>query len=251
MSREPDVLHLSIAPSPHIREGENTARIMWTVACTLAPILLFALVNFGWYAGVVTLTSVGSCVVFEALWQKFSGRPITAGDGSAVVTGMLLAFVLPPNVPLFVAVVGAGVAIIVAKQLFGGLGCNIWNPALVGRAFVQIAYPQYVTLSSWPVVSGRGFTRVFQDIRNVAAAGADSAACDVISRATPLANDAVSSIAPSAAGHVHMMYPSLKALFLGHIPGCIGETSAILILAGGLFLIYKGYVNWKVPAVFL
>ncbi len=251
MSQEPDILQLSIASSPHIREDDNTARIMWTVVCTLVPILLFALVNFGWYAGVVTLTSVASCVVFEGLWQKLSGRPITAGDGSAVVTGMLLAFVLPPNVPLFVVIVGSGVAIIVAKQLFGGLGCNIWNPALVGRAFVQIAYPQYVTLSAWPVVSGRGFGRIFQDIRNVAATGAGAASCDVISRATPLAHDAVSSIAPDAAGHVHTMYPSLKALFLGHIPGCIGETSAVLILAGGLFLIYKGYVNWKVPVVFL
>ena len=242
---------LSVAASPHIRQAEDVRTIMWTVVMTLAPIGFLSLYLFGWYAGVVIAASVLSCVIFEAAWQRAAGRPITIADGSAVVTGLLLAYVMPPNTPVFVMVVSAAVSMLIAKHLFGGLGYNIWNPALVGRAFAQIAYPTYVSLSTWPMVQGRGLARVFQDIRNAAPAGASPAGYDAVSSATPLAYPAVTSFAPDANGTVHVMYGTLKQLFLGLIPGSLGETSALLIILGGAFLIYRGYINWRVPAVFL
>jgi len=262
---------LSIGVGPHIREGEDIARIMWTVNLALAPIGVGALFLFGWYAGLVIATSVGACMAFEAIWQKLSGKRVTVGDGSAVITGMLLAFVLPPNVPLFVVVMASGVAMIIAKHLFGRLGYNIWNPALVGRAFVQIAYPALVTPPAWPIVTGSGFGRILQDVRNAAPAGgagqgvdavsmamqvgapagASPQTFDAISMATPLGWPALQTFVPTAEGTVHPMYGSLKALFVGNVPGCIGETSALLILVGGALLIYRGHINWKVPAVFL
>ena len=253
MSQPPgiDVNRLSVAVSPHIREGDSVSRIMWTVNLTLLPVGIGSLFIFGWYTGAVILTCVASCVLSEALWQRLSRKPVTVSDGSAVITGMLLAFVLPPNVPLFVAVVGSAFGILIAKQIFGGIGYNIWNPALAGRAFVQLAYPAFVTPSAWPIVSGSGLSRVFQDVRSVAPSGANPQAYDAVSMATTLSHDALATFTPDANGSLHVAYPSLKALFVGNIPGCIGETSALLIIIGGVFLIYKGYVNWKVPAVYL
>lgn len=250
MSEGLDLSRLSIATSPHIREEESVSTIMWWVVAALAPASFFGIYNFGWYAGVVIVVSVATAVAAEALWQKLTGGPVTVYDGSAVITGLLVALVIPPNVPLYVPLVASAVGIIIAKQLFGGLGCNIWNPALVGRAFVQIAYPQYVTLSAWPLLSGSGFSRFFQDIRNAAPLGTSPSAYDAVLQATPLAQEAVESLAPSG-DSLHIMYPSLKPLFFGGIPGCIGETSALLLVLGGLFLVYKGYISWKVPAVFL
>jgi electron transport complex protein RnfD len=244
-------LPLSIAASPHIRQAEDVRTIMWTVAATLAPIGILSLYLFGWYAGVVIAVSVGSCVLLEAAWQRIAGKPVTVSDGSAVVTGLLLAFVMPPNSPVFVIAASAAVSMLIAKHLFGGLGYNIWNPALIGRAFAQIAYPTYVSLSTWPIVQGRGLARVLKDIRDVAPAGTSPAGYDAVSAATPLAREAISSFAPDAAGNVHVTYGSLKHLFLGVIPGSLGETSALLIILGGAFLIYRGYINWRVPAVFL
>lgn len=248
MSVETESRVLSIATSPHIREEESVNRIMWRVILALMPIGVASLFLFGWYAGLVILASVASCVFFEAAWQKLAKKPITINDGSAVVTGLLLAYVLPPNVPIFVAVVGAGISIIIAKQIFGGLGYNIWNPALIGRAFVQIAYPQFVSLSVWPILKSISWTGPLQDIRNAAPADqAASGAFDAVSSATPLSYPAVHGISTASAPGAY----SLWDMFVGTIPGCIGETSALLILIGGIYLISKGYINWKVPAVFL
>jgi len=246
-----DASRLSVGVSPHIREGEDVSRIMWTVLLTLVPIGVGALFLFGWYAGVIIIACVVSCVFFEALWQKLAKKPVTVTDGSAIITGLLLAYVLPPNVPVFVAVVSSAFSIIIAKQIFGGLGYNVWNPALSGRAFAQIAYPAIITPSAWPIVQGSGFQRLFQDIRHIAPVGAGPEGYDAISLATPLNVDALKTFAPDAGGNAHLMYPSLKPLFIGNIPGCIGETSALLIILGGLYLIYRGYINWKVPAVYL
>ncbi len=243
---------LSVAASPHIRGDETIPRIMWSVVLALGPIGLWSLYLFGWYAGVVILTSVASAVFFEAAWQLVSRKPVTVSDGSAVVTGTLLAYVMPPNCPIYVIVVSAAVAMLIAKHLFGGLGCNIWNPALVGRAFAQIAYPAAVTLSTWPVVRGEGWARLAMDVRNAGPAGSAGTAggYDAVSQATPLAYEALRTIAPTT-GAAREMYPHLADLFFGTTPGCIGETSALLILLGGLYLISRGYVNWRVPAVFL
>jgi len=245
------IARLSVGASPHIRETEDVRTIMWTVVLTLVPVGLFSMYLFGWYAGVVIVASVASCVIFEAAWQLAARKAVTISDGSAIITGLLLAFVMPPNVPIYVIVVSAAVAMIVAKHFFGGLGCNIWNPALVGRAFAQVAYPSVVSLSAWPIVKGRGWERLLVDVRHSVGAASSTRVYDAVTQATPLAYDALQSLVPAKTGAVNAMYPNLKALFVGTVPGCIGETSSLLILIGGLFLIYRGYVNWRLPAVFL
>jgi electron transport complex protein RnfD len=157
---------------------------MWTVAMALLPALAAGVYVFGWRVLHVTALTVVACVVTEAVIQRLRGLPITIGDGSAVVTGVLLAFVLPPNVRWYVPVAGAVVAIGIAKQAFGGLGANFFNPALVARAFLQFAFPRQVSLAKWPLVRAdgdygwSGLGRVLRD--------ASPGAPDAVTRATPL-----------------------------------------------------------------
>ncbi|NOZ24190.1 MAG: RnfABCDGE type electron transport complex subunit D [Planctomycetes bacterium] len=211
---------LIVSASPHIRSPENVSRIMWTVAATLAPAGLWAWYWFGFAALRVVAFSVIAAMGTELVIQKLMRRTeVTLSDGSAVVTGLLLAYVLPANAPWYVPVVGSFVAISIGKQAFGGLGYNIWNPALVGRAFVQFAYPQAVSLSQWPTHP------------------------DGATHASPL----MRKIAEGAGAGGW----NLGDLFLGRVPGCIGEVSALLLLLGGLFLIWRGYVRWQMPASYL
>lgn len=216
---------LLVGPSPHVAAPDSIPRIMWSVVMALTPALLMAWANFGWYALSVVGVSVATAVVTEATIQRLRGVEVTVGDGSAVLTGMLLAMTLPPNVPLYIPLVGSAFAIGVAKHAFGGLGCNIWNPALVGRAFLLAAYSGYVVMSKWPVVNTRFSGNILTD---------------AITRATPLA------VLKSAPLEFFKQY-SLWDLATGLIPGSIGETSAIALVAGGVFLILRGVVNWRLP----
>jgi len=217
-----------VSVSPHIASTESTSRIMWQVVAALIPAGIWAVIQFGpgvlWVVGLCVVT----CVACEAIIQKLRGRPVTVHDGSAVVTGLLLAYVLPAQVvvegevrlmPWFVPVVGSIVAIAVAKQAFGGLGNNIWNPALVGRAFVQVSWAKYVSLSQWAVPRIRGEGLV-----------------DATTAATAL--------------YTKKALYTTADLFLGRIPGSIGEISALLLLAGGIYLIARKYVDWRLPACY-
>ena len=176
-----------VTVSPHRREGESVPLVMWTVVLALLPAGAVAVYVFGWRALYVTALAVASCVATEAIIQKLRGVRITIGDGSAAVTGVLLAFVLPPSVPWYVPVVGGVVAIGLAKQAFGGLGANFFNPALVARAFLQFAFPTHVSLGKWPMlVEGvRGFGSIARDCGFDAVTGAT--AVDAVAGATPLA----------------------------------------------------------------
>jgi len=221
-----------VSASPHLRERETTARIMWSVAAVLAPAGVWSVYVFGWGALYVIALCVATSMVTEEAIQRLRGRPSTLRDGSAVVTGLLLAYILPshsvilrpgqmPQLALLkwqVPVIGAVVAIAIAKHCFGGLGHNIWNPALVGRAFVQIAFPQHVSLSAWPWPPGR--------------------TADAVTRAT--------SLSKSVAAH----FP-VKDLFFGFCPGSLGEVSAFLLLLGGAYLILRRYVDWRLPLGYL
>ncbi|MEW6357535.1 MAG: RnfABCDGE type electron transport complex subunit D [Planctomycetota bacterium] len=211
---------LIVGTSPHIRSAENVSRIMWTVAATLAPAGLWAWYWFGFTALRVVAFSVIAAMATELVIQKFMLRvPVTLRDGSAVVTGLLLAYVLPANAPWYVPVVGSFIAVGIGKHAFGGLGYNIWNPALVGRAFVQFAYPQHVSLALWPTHPD-GTTHASPLMRKIAE-GATAGGWD------------------------------LGDLFLGRIPGCIGEVSALLLILGGAFLIWRGYVRWQLPLSYI
>ena len=204
-----------VTPIPHLKAPISINRIMKLVLLALAPAGLLGVFFFGLSALLIILITVASCMVFEAAYQKITKQTVSINDCSAAVTGLLLAFNLPSTVPLWMPVVGSFVAIIVAKQLFGGLGQNFINPALAGRAFLMAAY--------MPEMAG-GFTEPF------------TAPFDVVSTATPLA-------AYEAVNHF--------TLLTGAHGGTIGETSAIAIIIGGLFLILKKIITWHVPLTYL
>lgn len=196
---------------------------MWSVVLALVPALAASVYYFGPRAALLEATAVFSAVLTESLIQKLRRVPLTVLDGSAVITGLLLAFNLPPGVPLWLAAVGAAFGIAIGKHAFGGLGQNVFNPALVGRVFVMHSWITRMTSWSPPL------TPLY--------AGIDGA-----TYATPL-----NALKESLPG----FQPSLGAMFLGNTGGCIGETSALALLLGGLFLLLRGYIRWQTPAAFV
>jgi len=229
---EPSFWTVSI--SPHVKGSESVEKIMWTVVACLIPPLILSIFVFGFQTLIITLVSVGSCVATEAISQKVLQRPTTIKDGSAVITGLLLAYIIPPGVPYWMPILGAVLAIFVTKHLMGGIGFNIWNPALMGRAFLLATYPVAMT-SAW-----------LPPIRDVAIFKYMGPGVDAVSTATPLYVLKHYGIGPlmEQFGTMPTIY---KDFFVGWRPGCIGETSALLLLLGGLFLLYKRYITWHIP----
>lgn len=224
-----DLGMLTVSAAPHIRTDESTAKIMWSVNIALAPAALFSVFYFGFLALRTIILSVVVCVFTEYIIQKWQKKVITIADGSAVVTGLLLAMNLPPEVPWYLPIAGGVTAIGLAKHTMGGLGYNIFNPALIGRA---------VLLASWPTAM-TSWTKM-------------TSAVDGVTSATPLAilkmqgfESLLSHFGDSAGLVPWNLY---KALILGFRNGSLGETSILLIFLGGVYLIYKGYINWQVPA---
>jgi len=213
----------TVSSSPHIRAKVTTASIMMDVAIALLPALVSGVFYFGFRAAYLTLLSIIFCVGFEYLWQKLTKREVTITDGTAVVTGMLLAFNLPIGAPWWLLLVGSFFAIVIVKQFFGGVGNNFMNPALAGRAFLLASWP--VLMTSWiPPFTSSGN------------------ALDVVSTATPLA-----VLKDEAAGTL----PPLTDMFLGNVCGCIGETSALALLLGGLYLVLKRVISVRIPLSFV
>jgi electron transport complex protein RnfD len=222
---------LNISPAPHISSKVNTKRIMWSVVGALMPAFVYAVHIFGERVILLTLLSVISAVGTEYLFGRIAKRKITISDGSAVVTGLLLAFNISASSPWWLPVVGSAFAIFVVKCIFGGVGYNIFNPALAGRAFLMASWPR-IMASSWIEPIGGTLS------------GLPTAALDGISQATPLTLLKVNP-AQSVAESLNSTY-MLKALFYGNVGGCIGETSALLLLAGALYLFVRRYADWKI-----
>ena len=221
--------NLAISSSPHIRASHSTATIMRDVCIALLPALVASIYFFGPRALVVTLVSVAACVFFEWAYRKIMKLDNTIRDGSAVVTGVLLAFVCPVTIPYWAIIIGAFFAIIVVKQVFGGIGKNFMNPALGGRAFM---FSWAVLMTTW-VKSGT-HVGVFQSVT-------DTANLDGMTAATPLAAMKLGELPAT----------SIMNSFVGNIGGCIGETSAILLLLGGLYLIVRKVISPRIPLVFI
>ncbi|MBP5171029.1 MAG: RnfABCDGE type electron transport complex subunit D [Bacteroidales bacterium] len=216
---------LYVSMSPHIHGDDSVARNMYRVILALVPALLVSVYAFGWPALLVTAISIASCVVFEYLITRYlMKRPNTLADGSAVLTGLLLAFNLPSNLPWWIVVVGALVAIGMAKMSFGGLGNNIFNPALVGRVFLLISFPQQMT--TWPL------TRM-----QIAASGTDA-----LTGATPLAL--------IKAGQLDQL-PSALDMLLGNVGGSLGEVAALALLVGVVYLLVTKTITWHIPVSIL
>jgi len=224
----------TVSISPHVKSRESTAKIMWTVNACLLPPLILSVCIFGFQTLITTLVSVLSCVINEAGSQKLLQRPITIKDGSAVITGLLLAYVIPPGVPYWMPILGAVMAIYVTKHLFGGLGFNIFNPALIGRAFLVATFPVAMT-SAW-ILPIQDFS-IFKYMQP---------GVDAVSTATPLyvlKHYGLAAVIEKY-GTLSTMY---KDFFLGIRPGCIGEVSNLLLLLGGAVLIFKKYISWHIP----
>lgn len=224
---------LNVSGSPHVHSGESVKRIMWDVNMALIPMLLTAILFFGFDALFVCLVSVVSCILFQWLIEKFLLKtPTSISDGSAIVTGLLLAFNLPSNLPLWIVIIGALVAIGIGKMSFGGLGKNPFNPALVGRVFLLISFP--VQMTTWP--TAKGICNIF--------AGSTP---DAVTGATPLAafKEAVKS------GATNFDLPSFADAFLGHMGGSLGEISALAIIIGGIYLLCRRVISWHIPVSFI
>ena len=226
---------LNISLSPHIHGGRSTKRIMWMVLASLIPALLVALWTFGVPALVVTMVCIGSCLLTEWVITKFVMKtPTTIFDGSALITGLLLAFNLPSILPWWMAVIGSVVAIGIGKMSFGGLGCNIWNPALVGRVFLLLSFPAAMT--TWPsgVESGANL---------IATSGASVHGVDAETGATLLA-----SLKQHGADALD---PDYLGMMIGNMNGSLGEVGSFAILLGVLFLICTRVITWHIPVAVL
>ncbi len=207
---------------------------MWTVVACLVPPLLLSVFVFGIQTLLITLVSVVSCVAVEAISQKLLGRPISVRDGSAVITGMLLAFVIPPGVSPLLPILGAVMAIYIGKHILGGIGYNIFNPALLGRSFLLATFPVAMT-SAW-----------LPPLKDIAIFSHIGGAVNAVTTATPLAVMKEQGMAAFTElfGSGASLYTSF---FLGWRPGSIGETSGFLLVLGGLYLLYRGYISWHIP----
>lgn len=225
---------LTVSMSPHDYGKDSVKKIMYGVVIAMIPAFLVSVYYFGFDAIRVNLIAVAACVFFEWLIQKiFLKGKLTIVDGSAVVTGMLLAFNVPSNLPWWIIVIGALVAVGIAKMSFGGLGNNPFNPALVGRVFLLISFP--VQMTSWPVVNVLNFSMI-----------------DAQTGATPLAivkeglknGEKFSDI-------FNNMPHSYVDMFMGQIGGSLGEISAVALLIGGLYMLFRKIITWHIPVAIL
>lgn len=212
--------NLTIASSPHIRSSESVQSVMRDVLIALAPAAIASIYFFRTGAIINIISSIVGAVLAEYLMQKILKKPITINDLSAVVTGLLLAFNVPASAPWWMTFVGGFFAIAVAKQLFGGLGMNFMNPALVARALLLASWPVQMTAWTLPITKS----------------------VDIVSTSTPLAFIKQSDVVERT---------GIMDMFLGNIPGSLGETSALLLILGGIYLIYRGVITYVIPAVYI
>jgi len=209
---------LSVTSSPHLRDNITTRRIMMEVCLALAPAGIAGIILYGANAAMLIAASVITAVVAEYAWQKLNKQTVTVGDWSAVVTGLLLAYNLPANAPIWIAIIGAIIAIVIVKQFFGGIGNNFMNPALTARAILFISWSSI--MSSYP---------------------ASKFALDATSSATPLA-----TLNGGTVGNIQFV-----DLLLGNCGGVLGETCKLAIILGGIYLIVRNLIDWKIPASFI
>lgn len=224
---------LQVSGSPHVHGTETVKKIMWSVVIALLPALAVSVFYFGLPVLILTLVSIATCLLTEYLIQRFMLKGnVSITDGSAVITGLLLAFNVPANLPIWILMIGAFVAIAIAKMPFGGLGKNPFNPALVGRVFLLISFP--VQMTTWPKPT---------PIWNLGA--------DVITGPTPLGILKEGVKNGQAVGDLMTEMPSYVDLLFGQMGGSFGEVSAIALLIGAMFLLIRKVITWETPVSFL
>jgi electron transport complex protein RnfD len=215
---------LFVSASPHVHTRESVRKIMWMVALSLLPAGVAGVFIFGIRALWVIILCVASALATEFLLQKINKQKITILDGSAFLTGLLLAYNLPPKVPFWLPIAGSFFAIYIGKYVFGGLGKNIFNPALVGRAFLMASWPKYMITFTQPLPAGAGLNY------------------DAVAAATPLAMLKEGRLLENI---------TYLDLYLGRKGGCIGEVCILALLLGAVFLFFKGYISWHIPVTYV
>jgi Na+-translocating ferredoxin:NAD+ oxidoreductase subunit D len=217
-----------LTTSPHIHNAESIPRVMYSVVIALVPAVLVSIYYFGLSALMIYAISIVSCLVFEASAQKVMGRPITIGDGSILITAILLAMNIPSSSPWWLVVIGALVAVVLGKQIYGGLGHNPFNPVLVARILLLMSFP--VQMTTWvkpaPLFSG----------------------IDAVSAATPLGDMKTTLMLKGA---IDMSQFNYMDSFIGFVGGSLGETSVLALLAGGIFLLARRVITWHIPTAFI
>ncbi len=216
--------NIVVSSSPHIRDNARTSNIMRDVCIALVPSLIASVIYFGIRSVYITALCMIFCVGSEFLWQKLTRCPVTISDGTAAVTGMLLAFNLPVSAPWWICLIGSAVAIVIAKQFFGGTGHNFMNPALVGRAFLLASWP--VIMTKWTAPFTTGF----------------KISPDVVTSATPLA---------IMKGASRGQLPDMLDMFMGSMGGCIGEVSSLALLLGGAYLVIRKIISVRIPLTYI
>ncbi len=239
---------LFVAPSPHLSDKTTNRRLMLDVIIALIPTFVAALIFFRANAVRLTVICLVSCLLTEYLFDKIRKRPNSLGDFSAVVTGLILAFTLPPDLPGFAAVIGSVVAIAIGKMIFGGLGHNIFNPAMVGRAFLMAAFP--VLMTTWIAPADIPSKIAGIDIKRISVIEPKSGNKLEKSKITKKEVSAVSQATPLAMlkpGKKGRKMPDAFALFIGKTGGSLGETSVLAILIGALYLLLRGTIDISIP----
>lgn len=216
---------LTVSPSPHVHSSDSTRKIMYRVVYAMIPVIIWSIVVFGIDALRVGLISIVSCLAFEYLIQKYliKIKP-TVTDGSALITGILLAFNVPSSIPWWIIVIGALAAVGIGKLSFGGLGSNIFNPALVGRVFLLISFP--VQMTSWPTNKLSGI--------------------DTVTSATPLGLIKEGILNGTPISQIQEL-PNINDILLGSSSGSMGEISALLLILGGIYMLWKKVITWHIP----
>lgn len=244
---------LRISNAPHIKTKDTVTSIMWTVVIALLPATIYSIWLFGLKAFIVIAAGILAAVFAETIFQKIMKQDITIKDGSAVLTGLLIAMNVPPTAPIWMVVLGSFFGVIIVKQLFGGLGFNVFNPALAARAFLMASWPVYMTTGWYKFSDSNVLSSTLVNSTNI-----PQKAFDALSSATPLG---LLKEGPKILADYNLSLDSLndilfsstmlKSLFIGNVGGVIGETSVLFILLGGIFLIYKRIITWHIPVAYI
>ncbi len=234
-----------VSSSPHITDNESIPKIMYGVVLSLIPAMIGAIYFFGIRSLWVVLVAVVAAVATESIIQKLMKKPVTVTDGSAILTGILLAFNVPAEVPLWIPAIGSVFAIAVGKIPFGGLGYNPMNPALLGRAFLLASWPTHLTIFKTNPTGGT--LSGIDAITNATPLNVFRQAKDTIANQTVLPTEVVQE----ASNTITQLSDSYWNLFSGKVGGCLGETSALLLLVGAIYLIYKRYISLKIPLSYI
>jgi len=238
----------SISHPPHLHTTLNTSKAMWYVSFSLFPVAIFSVINYGIHTAFIIIFSVFSAILAEIIIQFLLNKKISIQDGSAFLTGLLISFNLSPVTPLWIPIIGSFFAIIIIKHFFGGLGGNIFNPALAARAFLVASWPTYLTAEWKKSIFSINFSGL-QIPKKLDVFNNYNQITDTITSATPLS--VITKFDYPTAIQIINKKENIFNIFIGNISGCIGETSSLLLLCCGLFLIYKNIIRFHIPIIFI